>query len=292
MFPAASVARTETLCAPSASAAVVHGLVHVAHGPESTWHAKAELGSFEENANVGVLSSVGPFGPELSVVSGGVVSAGAPVSTVNERLAGDGSVLPATSVARTDTLCVPAASAAVVHGLVQSAHAPASARHSKTEFGSEAVNANVGVLSVVVRVGPRLIVVSGAVASAGGVASTVKERVAGVAPVLPAASVARTETLCDPSLSVGVVHGLVQSAHAPASTRHSKTAFDSEAVKANVGVLSPVEPVGPELIVVSGGVVSDAVVIVQVCVAGLASALPAASLARTLKVCGPVLSPL
>ena len=43
----------------------------------------------------------------------------------------------------------------------------------------------------------------------------------------------------------------------PESTRHSKTALASE-LKANVGVLSFVVPVGPEVMVVSGAVVSDA----------------------------------
>ena len=46
------------------------------------------------------------------------------------------------------------AQAAVVHGLVQSVQAPASTRHSKTEFGSLEVKANVGVLSLVVPDGP------------------------------------------------------------------------------------------------------------------------------------------
>ncbi|HEX6618804.1 MAG TPA: hypothetical protein VF024_04050 [Solirubrobacteraceae bacterium] len=81
--------------------------------------------------------------------------------------------------------------------------------------------------------------------------------VAGVASVLPAASVARTETLCAPSARAPVVHGLVQSAQAPASTRHSKTEFASVAVNAKLGVLSVVVPVGPDVMAVSGGVVSD-----------------------------------
>ena len=208
------------------------------------------------NAKVGVVSLVVPVGPEEIVVSGAVVSGGGAVSTVNERVAGDASVLPATSVARTDTECAPSPSAAVVHGLVQSAHDPESTRHSKTELLSLDVNANVGVVSLVVPVGPEEIVVSGAVVSGGGAVSTVNERVAGDASVLPATSVARTDTECAPSPSAAVVHGLVQSAHDPESTRHSKTELLSVDVKANVGVVSLVVPVGPEEIVVSGAVVS------------------------------------
>ena len=106
------------------------------------------------------------------------------------------------------------------------------------------MKAKVGVLSLVVPVGPDVIVVSGAVVSGGGAVSTVKARVAGVASVLPAASMARTETLCAPSASADVVHGLVQLAHAPASTRHWKVPASVD-VKSNVGVLSLVVPSAP-----------------------------------------------
>ena len=244
VLPAASVARTETLCAPSVSVGVVHGLVHVAHAPASTRHSKDEPDSLDVNANVGVLSLVEPVGPELIVVSGGVVSAGGALATVNARVAGVASVLPAASVARTETLCAPSVSVGVVHGLVQSlprrVHAALEDRVRLRGGERERRRVVVGGTGR-----PELIVVSGGVVSAGGALATVNARVAGVASVLPAASVARTETLCAPSVSVGVVHGLVQSLHAPASTRHSKTAFGSEAVNANVGVLSLVEPVGP-----------------------------------------------
>ena len=56
------------------------------------------------------MSFVGPDGPESIVVSGGVVS------TVNERLAGVGSVLLAGSVARTSNVCPPSESAETVSG--------------------------------------------------------------------------------------------------------------------------------------------------------------------------------
>ena len=108
---------------------------------------------------------------------------------------------------------------------MQSAQAAESTRHSKTEFASVAVKANVGVLSLVVPVGPDVIVVSGAVVSAGGAVPTVNERVAGEASVLPATSVARTATLWAPSLRALVVQGLVQSTQEPESTRHSNTEF-------------------------------------------------------------------
>ena len=52
-----------------------------------------------------------------------IVVCGAAVSTVNLRVAGEASVLPAASVARTRTVWPPSASAVVVHGLVHAAQA-------------------------------------------------------------------------------------------------------------------------------------------------------------------------
>ena len=75
--------------------------------------------------------------------------------------------------------------------------------------------------------------------------STVNARVAGVASVLPATSVARTETEWSPSLRAAVVHGLVQSAHDAGVDAALEDRVRSLAVKANVGVLSLVVPWGP-----------------------------------------------
>ncbi len=233
VLPAVSVARTSNVCAPSASAAVVNGVVQAANAPASTRHWKVDPASVAVKENVGVLSLVVPVGPAVIVVSGGVVS------TLNARLAGVGSVLPAVSVARTSNVCAPSASAAVVNGVVQAANAPASTRHWNVDPASVAVKENVGVLSLVVPVGPAVIVVSGAVVS------TVNDRLAGVWSVLSAASVARTSNVCAPSESAAVVNGVVQEANAPASTRHSNVDPASVAVKENVGVLSLVVPVGP-----------------------------------------------
>jgi hypothetical protein len=84
----------------------------------------------------------------------------------------------------------------------------------------------------------------------------------------------------------------VQDAQAAESSWHSKLAPGSLAEKANDALVVAVEPLGPESMVVSGGVLSDAGVIVHDCVAGDASVLPAGSVARTLKVCDPVARPL
>jgi hypothetical protein len=161
-----------------------------------------------------------------------------------------------------------------------------STRHAKVDPASVAVKANVGVESLVGPFGPEPMVVSGAVVSAGG--SIVQVRVAGEASTLPAASVARTLNVCEPALSALYAFGLVHVAKAPASSLHSKVDPDSLDVNANEALVEVVGFAGPEPIVVSGGVVSAGALIVQVRVAGEASVLAAASVARTLKVCEPV----
>ena len=67
VFPAGSVVRTSKVWGPSPSAAVVWDELHDAHAPPSIRHSKVEPGWSDENANVGVASSVGSGGP-LSIV--------------------------------------------------------------------------------------------------------------------------------------------------------------------------------------------------------------------------------
>ena len=75
----------------------------------------------------------------------------------------------------------------------------------------------------------------------------------------------------------------MQDSKLPASSLHSNVALGSSEENSNVASVWLVVPDGPESIVVSGAVVS----IVQVWLAGLWSVLPAASVARTEKVCSP-----
>ncbi len=158
-LPAISVARTWKVCAPSASATVVCGEVQSENAALSSRHSKVAPVSLESKANVGVLSPVVPSGPLSIVVSG------AWVSIVNVRVAGDGSMFPAESLARAANVWSPSASATVVCGEVQAAKAAASTRHSNVEPGSFAENVKVGVLSATLPCGPVLIVVSGAAVS-------------------------------------------------------------------------------------------------------------------------------
>jgi hypothetical protein len=77
--------------------------------------------------------------------------------------------------------------------------------------------------------------------------------------------------------------GGVHAPNATPSSEQSKREPASPAVKAKAAVLEATVPVGPESIVVSGAAVSS----VQVSSAGVGSALPAASIARARKLCGP-----
>jgi hypothetical protein len=81
-------------------AAVVCGELQAAKAAVSTRHWKLAPGSLE-NPNVGVESFVSPVGPDV------IVASGATVSTVQVKLAGDWSTLPAASIARTSNLCEP-----------------------------------------------------------------------------------------------------------------------------------------------------------------------------------------
>jgi hypothetical protein len=78
--------------------------------------------------NVAVVD-VPSAGPVSMVVSGAVVSVGATVVTVQARTAGEASVLPAASVARTLNECEPTASPVYDLGLEHGAYAAASTLH-------------------------------------------------------------------------------------------------------------------------------------------------------------------
>src|SRR4051794_26048792 len=101
-------------------------------------------------------------------------------------------------------------------GEVHARHAAPSTWHSNLAPGSEEKTSLT--LCLVVRLAVLEMVVSGATVS------TVKARVAAVASVLPAASLARTRKECAPSARLGVVNGLAQAENAPASTLHSNAA--------------------------------------------------------------------
>src|ERR671914_345926 len=132
---------------------------------------------------------------------------------------------------------------------MQAAKAAPSSEHSKAEPDSLELKWNEALVLVVVAGGACEIVVCGAAVS------TVIARLAGLASVLPAASVARTSNVCAPSDNAPVVCGEVHAANAAVSTRHWKFA-PASLENPKVGVESLVSPEGPESIVVWGATVS------------------------------------
>jgi hypothetical protein len=80
--------------------------VHVLQEPASIRHWNVEPLSLDVNVKLAELDVDVPDGPPVIVVFGAVVSGGG-TSTVQVRLAGDPSVLPAASVARTENVCDP-----------------------------------------------------------------------------------------------------------------------------------------------------------------------------------------
>ena len=84
------------------------GELHSGNGTALIQQSKLEFASDESNSNVGVVFVVVPVGPESIVVCGSVPS------TMKVRLAGDGSGLPAASIARTSNVWLPSSSCAEV----------------------------------------------------------------------------------------------------------------------------------------------------------------------------------
>ena len=182
--------------------------------------------------------------------------------TIQVRLAGVASVLPAASVARTSNVCDPLARFEYAFGDAQAAHAPASRRHSNVEPVSVDVNVKFARRRRDRAGRPARDVVSGGVVSGGGT-FTVHVRVAGVASVFPAASVARTSNVCEPLARPEYAFGDVQVAHAPASSRHSNVEPVSRRREPEARERVVDVPDGPELIVVSGAVMSGGAATVQ-----------------------------
>jgi hypothetical protein len=151
--------------------------VHDDHAAPSRRHSNVAV-SVAENVKLAVVSVTVPDGPPEIVVSGAVVS------TVQERVAGVASTFPATSIARTSKVCVPAATT-TVEGVAHDDHAAASTRHWNVEPVSLASKAKLAAVALVGLAGEPVIVV------VGPVRSTVQVYEA-APPALPAVSVAFT----------------------------------------------------------------------------------------------------
>src|SRR5262245_22454090 len=100
------------------------------------------------------------FAPGLLSVPAGLV-----VSRSHVQVAGEASVFPAGSVARTSNVCAPSVRPARLSGLVHGAQLPPSVRHSNVEPPSEEPKVKLGVVAFDGSAGLPVIVVSGAVRS-------------------------------------------------------------------------------------------------------------------------------
>ncbi len=105
--------------------------------------------------------------------------------------------------------------------------------------------------------------------------------------MFPAGSMARTWTVCSPSVSPANVRGLAQATNAPPSIAHSNVLPASSDAKEKTPASVAEGSDGVETNDVSGASVST----VHACVAGVASVLPAGSIARTSSVWGPSVKP-
>ena len=148
----------------------VLGLAQAASAASSSLHWNVDPASEEVKLNDGSLSLVVEpgAGPAVIVVSGAVAS------TIQVRVAGEASGLPAPSIACTVKVCWPSGTSVRVRGLVQAANAALSSLHWNVDPSSEEVKLKEGSLSLVVEpgAGPAVIVVSGAVVSTGRTGAT------------------------------------------------------------------------------------------------------------------------
>ena len=116
--------------------------MHGTRDAPSRLHWNVELASLEVNAKEGLVDVDVAGGPDVIVVSGGVVSpAGGVVPTVHVELAGVGS-LPFWSEARTWKVCAPADSPVYDTGLLQPANAAASSEQAKVALFEVEVKLN------------------------------------------------------------------------------------------------------------------------------------------------------
>ena len=227
--------------------------------------------------NVGVVTPIVPVGPESIVVFGAVAS------TVNVRDAGVG-VDVAGRVGGADQERVGAVGQRRRGCAATCRRRRCRSRRRGRRGGTRSVepvsleeNANVAEFVVIVPVGPVSIVVFGAAVS------TVKVREAGVGSTLPAVSRARTSNVCAPCARFVYACGDVHGANAALSRRHSNVEpglVDGERERRR-------RVVGRAGRAARDRGVRDDVSTVNVREAGVASTLPAASMARTRNVYVP-----
>src|SRR5918992_3094833 len=182
-LPAASIALTPKVCSPAARPVYSLGELQPAYAPPSSEHSKVTFCSPEANRKVADVLWVVAAGLSMMSEPGGVVS------TDQLCTAGDRSVLPAASMARTRNSCGAAVSPEYCLGDVHGLYGAPSSEHSKVGPVSSAEKPKLAEVLPLGAPGPESIVVCGAVPS------YVQVWVAGVWSTLPVLSIARTESV-------------------------------------------------------------------------------------------------
>ena len=204
-------------------------------------------------------------------------SSGSPATATVKSRATTALVRPAPLVARTWKRCAPTGRSAKGWADEHATKAEASIEHSKVTGSSSAVNEKETSSVVTVPEGPAVMV------TVGAVLSTAQVRV--VDPVLPKRSVALTCRRCVPSARPVRLTGDVHGAKAPPSTLQVTVASASSTVKSRRAVRAVVTAAGPLVMTTTGGVASTKKARPS------PPRLPAGSVARTEKECGPSSSP-
>ena len=271
-WPAGSVARTANTWSPTARPVYTCGDVHGTVTP-SRKHSNVEPASLEMNWSSAVVDSASSGGALRIVVTGGP-------SSVHSQVAGVGSAFPDGSIARTSSTCSPPASSSTSCGETHEANEPPSSAHSNVEPNWLEAKVNVAVVLVVPSAGPVSTVVSGAVASAG--ASTVQVNSAGCSSSRPCGLVAWTASVYSPPPPTSKVERRLAGHHGAAVSEHSYVAPAWSAANVKAAAVVADGSAGVVVNVVTGGPIT-----VHSKRAGVASALPARSTARTSSTCAP-----
>src|SRR5688572_513233 len=135
-LPAASRARTRSVCMPRVRSEYCSGDVHELYAVPSRAHWKVRLNgrlSVPSKVNSATRSVVGLAGPVRMFVFGGVVSG--PSSTSHSYTAGGSSITPSGFVARTSSSYVPFSRVKNTCGEVHDAHSAPLKAHSNVEPG-------------------------------------------------------------------------------------------------------------------------------------------------------------
>ncbi len=196
----------------------------------------------QEKAKVAVVKGVNRAGDSSSVVMG------KRVSIDQAWLAPSGSWLPAASVAFTKKVCKPLFRFCTSWGEVQELSSNESKEQEKVHGSSSQVKVKVAVMEAFMAGGLSVMVVVGAFVS------KVQVWLAGVASMLPAASVAVMLTLYSPSSSKVGLKGEVQAVASSSLTWQLKV--HSLSLQEKVKVVVVLRSAGLVSRVVSGGVVS------------------------------------